>query len=96
MLACCWAAYCICPTSPGIACALQYSIAIAIERVMGEVGADIAVSDRRLPKGCVPRWLKLDRAVLAHTGGVAITLADARVRTVRGGGRHPWERGPSR
>ncbi|MEP9401531.1 ComEC/Rec2 family competence protein [Sphingomonas silueang] len=53
--------------------------------------ADIAVSDRRLPRGCVPRWLKLDRAMLARTGGVAITLANGRVRTVRGGGRHPWE-----
>ncbi|KQN72121.1 competence protein ComEC [Sphingomonas sp. Leaf62] len=53
--------------------------------------AHIAVSDRRLPAACTPRWLKLDRTTLARTGGVAISLADARVTTVRGGGQHPWE-----
>ncbi|HEX6071420.1 MAG TPA: ComEC/Rec2 family competence protein, partial [Sphingomicrobium sp.] len=37
-------------------------------------GADIAVSDRRLPRGCSPRWLKLDRPALARTGGLAIYL----------------------
>lgn len=53
---------------------------------------DIVVADRRLPPGCVPRWLKLDRATLARTGGVAITLgARPEVRTVRrAGARHPW------
>ncbi|WP_200911051.1 ComEC/Rec2 family competence protein [Sphingomonas sp. Leaf25] len=54
--------------------------------------ADIVVSDRRLPAACVPRWLKLDRAMLARTGGVAVSLADGRVRVVRSDGRHPWER----
>ena len=53
---------------------------------------DVAVSDRRLPRGCEPHWLKLDRAALARTGGIAIhfgskpwvdTVAD-RV------GAHPW------
>lgn len=53
--------------------------------------ADIVVSERRLPDKCTPRWLKLDRAMLARTGGVAVTLATGRVTTVRGGGRHPWE-----
>lgn len=53
--------------------------------------ADIAVSDRRLPRTCTPRWLKLDRTTLSRTGGVAITLGTGRVVTVRGGGRHPWE-----
>jgi competence protein ComEC len=54
--------------------------------------ADIVVSDRRLPRGCVPRWLKLDRNVLARTGGLAIYLgADPRVDTVAERvGRHPW------
>jgi hypothetical protein len=36
--------------------------------------ADIAVSDRRLSRGCNPRWLKLDRQELASTGGIAIYL----------------------
>ena len=36
--------------------------------------ADIVVSDRRLPRGCTPRWLKLDRPALRRTGGLAIYL----------------------
>lgn len=52
--------------------------------------ADIAVSDRRLPRTCVPRWLKLDRVMLAQTGGVAIDLTRAKLRTVRADDRHPW------
>src|SRR4029079_15654086 len=38
--------------------------------------ADIVVSDRRLPRGCTPRWLKLDRQALSRTGGVSIALGD--------------------
>jgi competence protein ComEC len=53
--------------------------------------ADVAVSDRRLPAACRPRWLKLDRPALALTGGIAITAASGRVVTVhRPGDRHPW------
>ncbi|WP_294329362.1 ComEC/Rec2 family competence protein [uncultured Sphingomonas sp.] len=52
--------------------------------------SDVVVSDRRLPRGCRPRWLRLDRTALAQTGGVAITFARGTVRTVRGAGRHPW------
>jgi competence protein ComEC len=54
--------------------------------------ADIAVSDRRLPRGCTPRWLKLDRSALARTGGVAIYLRQQpRIETVADrAGVHPW------
>jgi competence protein ComEC len=53
--------------------------------------ADIVVSERRLPRGCTPRWLKLDRETLSRTGGVAVTLATANVTTVRTpGDGHPW------
>ncbi len=53
--------------------------------------ADIAISERRLPKACAPRWLKLDRPALARSGGVAITLSDRHVTTVaRAGDAHPW------
>ncbi len=53
--------------------------------------ADIVVSERRLPKRCAPRWLRLDRPALAQTGGVAVTLGAARVTTVRAAGdAHPW------
>ncbi len=53
--------------------------------------ADIVVSERALPRGCWPRWLRLDQATLRETGGVAVTLGDGSVRTVRRpGDRHPW------
>ncbi|HET9810941.1 MAG TPA: ComEC/Rec2 family competence protein [Sphingomicrobium sp.] len=54
--------------------------------------ADIVVSDRWLPSGCTPRWLKLDRHSLEATGGVALYLGDpARAETVAGRVReHPW------
>ena len=53
--------------------------------------ADIVVSDRRLPDWCRPRWFKADRALLAQTGGLAVTLASGRVETVaEGEGAHPW------
>ena len=54
--------------------------------------SDIAVSDRRLPRGCVPRWLKLDAPALQRTGGVAIYLGrNPRVDTVADRvGAHPW------
>ncbi|HEY8591232.1 MAG TPA: ComEC/Rec2 family competence protein [Sphingomicrobium sp.] len=54
--------------------------------------ADIVVSSRRLPRGCVARWLKLDSAALRHTGGLAIYLgSEPRVDTVAERlGAHPW------
>ena len=53
--------------------------------------ADIVVSERRLPRGCTPRWLRLDAPMLRRTGGVAVTLTSARVVTVRReGDAHPW------
>ena len=61
------------------------------EMVAACAGADIVVADRRLPRGCVPRWLKLDREVLGRTGGVAIYLGGGRVDSVAGRlGQHPW------
>ena len=53
--------------------------------------ADIIVSDRRLPRGCTPRWIKADPSLLARTGGLAIDLAHARVTSVADAdGAHPW------
>jgi len=54
--------------------------------------ADIAISDRRLPRGCTPRWLKLDREALSRTGGVSISFGNQPVVNsvaVRVG-EHPW------
>jgi competence protein ComEC len=54
--------------------------------------ADIVVSSRWLPRGCTPRWLKLDRDGLEQTGGVAVYLDDPpHIATVTDRvGRHPW------
>lgn len=52
--------------------------------------SDIVVSDRRLPRGCQPRWLRLDRGSLSRTGGVAVRFVDGEVRTVQGTSHHPW------
>jgi len=53
--------------------------------------ADIMVSNRRLPAACIPRWLKLDRARLRQTGGVAVYLEQRRwVSVLTPGDRHPW------
>ena len=55
-------------------------------------GVDLVISDRWLPRGCKPRWLKLDRGSLAETGGVAIRFGDKpSIDSVaeRTGG-HPW------
>ena len=55
--------------------------------------SDIAVSDRRLPRACTPRWLKLDSEALARTGGLAVYLGpepwiDSVADRV---GAHPWK-----
>ena len=55
--------------------------------------ADIVVSDRWLPRGCTPRWLKLDRKGLASTGGLAVYLSGPEPRVVTVAervGKHPW------
>lgn len=57
--------------------------------------ADIVVADRMLPRGCMPRWLKLDRKALERTGGVAIYLGrEPRIDTVASRvAQHPWGKG---
>ena len=54
--------------------------------------SDIVVSDRWLPRGCKPRWLKLDKEALGRTGGLAIYLgARPRIDSVADQvGAHPW------
>lgn len=60
-----------------------------LTRACGRV--DIVVSERWLPDGCRPRWLKLDRAALATSGAVAIWFDPLRVETVAARhGDHPW------
>ena len=53
--------------------------------------ADIVIAGRWLPRSCRPRWLKVDRRMLAETGGLALYLGDEAVRTVAADHRgHPW------
>ncbi|MCP1471449.1 competence protein ComEC [Sphingobium sp. OAS761] len=60
--------------------------------------ADIVIADRALPRWCRPRWLRIDRRLLARTGGIAIDLDNGAIRTVRtAGDAHPWtDRSPRR
>lgn len=62
------------------------------EMVRWCAASDIVVSDRWLPRGCSPTWLKLDRDSLGQTGGVAIYLGEnPRLATVAEElGQHPW------
>jgi len=57
--------------------------------------ADIVIADRLLPRGCNPRWLRADSALLARTGGLSITLGPSpHVATVAERvGKHPWASG---
>lgn len=57
--------------------------------------ADIVVSDRWLPRTCLPRRLKADGRMLARTGGLSVVLGDPlRVETVASSqGDHGWWRG---
>ena len=63
---------------------------VALTRACAD--ADIVVADRRLPRGCNPRWLKLDREALERTGGMAVYLgAHPSVATVASRiAAHPW------
>ena len=63
----------------------ERALAAACER------ADIVIADRRLPRSCVPRWLKADRRMLDRTGGLSIRLAGEEVTSVADGqGEHGW------
>ena len=58
--------------------------------------ADIVIADRWLPDACRPRWLRVDRAMLEQTGGLAITLSPPSVRAARDRGRgKPWDEPPT-
>ena len=53
--------------------------------------ADIVISERRLPRTCRPKWVKIDRPMLARTGGLAIDLKTGKMESVAEAvGRHPW------
>lgn len=65
---------------------------IAWRELVGQcAAADIVVSERRLPRACLARWLTIDPRTLRQTGGLAISLDPASVETVRTPrDDHPW------
>jgi len=53
--------------------------------------SDITISDRQLPRACVPKWVRIDPAFLAQTGGLAITLAPVQFQMTKPArSDHPW------
>jgi competence protein ComEC len=60
--------------------------------------ADIVVSERWLPRTCVPKRLRADGRMLAETGGLAVVLGEPpHIVTVASGQRdHPWWHGGRR
>lgn len=55
--------------------------------------ADIVISDRFLPRACMPRWLKADRKFLEKNGGLMIYFSENKVISVRPAhDDHPWIR----
>ncbi len=61
------------------------------EMVAACARVDIVVSDRRLPRSCVPRWAKLDRPALEAAGGAIVLLGEGRIVTGhRPDDAHPW------
>jgi len=52
--------------------------------------ADLVIADRALPKGCTPRWARLDRPTLSAMGGARVMLDGRRII----GGRNPHDRHP--
>lgn len=53
--------------------------------------SDIVIADRRMPRACRPRWLKIDRPDLARQGAAAIDLDRHRVwRSRDPRDEHPW------
>ncbi|HVR89604.1 MAG TPA: ComEC/Rec2 family competence protein [Novosphingobium sp.] len=67
----------------------ERALAAACDRV------DIVVSERWLPRSCHPRWLKVDRGLLARTGGLSFDLGAGHIRTVaQDQGEHGWWRIP--
>ena len=75
----------------GTALVSERALAAACER------ADIAISERYLPRSCRPRWLKADRDLLQRTGGLTVNLTERRFETVaQGEGDHGWWNPPER
>lgn len=53
--------------------------------------ADIVIADRWLPRGCTPRWLKLDTRALGPMGGALILAKPRKIIAGRDPrDRHPW------
>jgi competence protein ComEC len=62
------------------------------ELVPACAAADLVVADRRLPRACQPRWLRLDAPRLRQTGGVVMYLRQEPVLSTVADqtAGHPW------
>jgi len=62
------------------------------ELVQWCAAADLVIADRRLPRACQPRWLRLDAPALRQTGGVVIHLREEPVLSTVADqtAGHPW------
>ncbi|NJL18662.1 MAG: hypothetical protein HC938_17400 [Nitrospira sp.] len=53
--------------------------------------SDIVIASRWLPRGCKPGWVKADRGLLEHSGGLAFYLSQNRLTSVaEDNAHHPW------
>ncbi len=53
--------------------------------------ADIVIADRMLPRGCSPKWLKLDARALGPMGGALILVEPRKIIAGKDPrDRHPW------
>ncbi len=63
----------------------------ALDMIAACRDVDIIISDRRLPYGCKPHWLKLDKAALGKSGGVAVHFDPPRTENVmQSSANSPW------
>jgi competence protein ComEC len=53
--------------------------------------SDIVIASRWLPRSCKPGWVKADRNLLEHSGGLAFYLDESRLTSVaEENAHHPW------
>ncbi len=101
----CNADFCLWSMAAGESSAKGWTILASRSNYLAEAGpliaacqqVDIVISDRRLPRACTPRWLRLDRTRLQESGGLAISLGNPpSIRQVKNPALgHPWLQPPT-
>jgi competence protein ComEC len=77
---------------PGRLMLTRSSHLVPYEALVGAcAAADVVIADRKLPQGCKPAWLRLDRPALRGIGGALLFLDERRLVSGRDPrDRHPW------